>query len=61
MIRAVIFDMDGLMFETERVAFQMLQTACAKRGLQFTVDMKRPARDAGGNCTHTAAARTVRR
>ncbi|MGO5028605.1 HAD family hydrolase [Candidatus Agathobaculum pullicola] len=41
MIRAVIFDMDGLMFETERVAFQMLQTACAKRGLQFTIDMKR--------------------
>lgn len=41
MIHAVIFDMDGLMFETERVAFHMLQTACAKRGLQFTIDMKR--------------------
>ena len=41
MIRALIFDMDSLMFETERVAFQMLQTACAKRGLQFTIDMKR--------------------
>lgn len=41
MIRAVIFDMDGLMFETEQVAFRLLQTVCAERGLQFTLDMKR--------------------
>lgn len=41
MIRAVIFDMDGLMFETEQVAFRLLQTVCAERGLKFTLDMKR--------------------
>ncbi|MDR3765634.1 MAG: HAD family phosphatase [Butyricicoccus sp.] len=40
-IDAVLFDMDGLMFDTERVAYEMLRAVCSVRGLDFTLDMKR--------------------
>lgn len=36
MIRGVIFDMDGLMFDTERVSMQMWERELAKQGFTYT-------------------------
>lgn len=42
MIRAVLFDMDGLMFDTE-TAYSIVQTEMfKKRDMEFTVEIKRP-------------------
>ena len=39
-IRAVVFDMDGLMFNTEDLYDLVGQTLLARRGHQFTLDLK---------------------
>ena len=38
MIKAVIFDMDGLMIDTERLAFEGYQYVLAKKGLTMSLD-----------------------
>jgi len=39
MIQAVIFDMDGLMFDTEHLAFKGYQKASDEMGFPFTIDL----------------------
>ena len=38
MIKAVIFDMDGLMIDSERVTFEGYQHVLAKKGLTMSLD-----------------------
>jgi beta-phosphoglucomutase-like phosphatase (HAD superfamily) len=37
--KAAIFDMDGLMLDTENHNFQCLNLACQKHGLEFPLDL----------------------
>ena len=39
MIRAVVFDLDGLMFDTEDLFFRVASEALADRGKAFTPDI----------------------
>jgi len=41
LVRALIFDMDGLMFDTESVYSQVGERVLSKRGRHFTLDLKR--------------------
>ena len=41
MIKGVIFDMDGLMFDTERLWDTLWEPACAELGLPLPDDMPR--------------------
>ena len=41
MIQGVIFDMDGLMFDTERLWDTLWEPACAELGLPLPDDMPR--------------------
>ena len=40
MVKGVIFDMDGLMFDTERLWDTLWEPACAALGLPLPADME---------------------
>ncbi len=37
-IKGLIFDMDGLLIDTERLSYEVLRQGCAQRGFDFTMD-----------------------
>ena len=41
MVKGVIFDMDGLMFDTERLWDTLWEPACAALGLPLPADMEK--------------------
>ena len=41
MVKAVIFDMDGLMFDTERLWDTLWEPACRELGLPLPPDMQK--------------------
>ena len=60
MVKGVIFDMDGLMFDTERLWDTLWEPACRELGLPLPPDMQkvygRRARAGGENlCRHVAS------